>query len=82
MAIVEAVRKWSHYLTCQHFTLITDQRSVAFMFPNKKCTKIKNAKIHEWQLELSTLDYALKYRPGKENVVPEKLSRHIHQFTH
>ena len=36
MAIVEAVRKWSHYLTCQHFTLITDQRSVAFMFSNEK----------------------------------------------
>ena len=25
IAIVEAVQKWSHYLTRQHFTLITDQ---------------------------------------------------------
>ena len=36
MAIVKAVQKWSHYLTRQHFTLITDQRSVAFMFSNEK----------------------------------------------
>ena len=44
------------------------------MFSNEKCTKIKNAKIQEWQLELSTLDYTIKYRPGKENVVPDTLS--------
>ena len=28
-AIVEAVRKWRHYLTGKHFTLITNQKSVA-----------------------------------------------------
>ena len=31
-AIVEAVRKWRHYLTGKHFTLITDQKSVAYMY--------------------------------------------------
>ena len=30
--IVEARRKWRHYLLGNHFTLVTDQRSVAFMF--------------------------------------------------
>ena len=55
IVFVETVWKWSHYLTRQHFTLITDQRSVAFMFSNEKHTKIKNAKILEWQLKLSTL---------------------------
>ena len=57
-------------MTRQHFTLITDQRSVTFMFSNEKCTKIKNVKIQEWWLELSTLDYTIKYCPGKEKVVP------------
>lgn len=31
-AIVEAIRKWRNYLLGRHFHLITDQRSVAFMF--------------------------------------------------
>ena len=31
-SIIEAVRKWSHYLYGRPFTLITDQRSLAFMF--------------------------------------------------
>ena len=28
-AIIEAVRKWTHFLSRQHFTLVTDQRSVS-----------------------------------------------------
>ena len=31
-AIIQAVRRWSHYLCRCKFTLIKDQRSVAFMF--------------------------------------------------
>jgi len=31
-AIIEAIRKRSHLLSRQTFTLVTDQRSVAFMF--------------------------------------------------
>ena len=61
IAIVEAVWKWNHYLTRQHFTQITNQRSVAFIFSNEKRTKIKNAKNQVWWLELSTLDYTIKY---------------------
>ena len=53
-AIIGAVRKWSHFLSCHHFTLITDQRSVAFILDNRKLTKIKNNKIQGWRLELAS----------------------------
>ncbi|XP_003381559.1 putative integrase core domain protein [Trichinella spiralis] len=43
--IVEAIRKWRHYLLGHHFHLITDQRSVAFMFNNKQAGKAKSNKI-------------------------------------
>ena len=66
MAIVEAVRKWSHDLTRQHFTLITDQRSVAFMLSNEKKHQIRNTKFQEWQLELLNLDYTIKYRLARK----------------
>ena len=41
-AIIEAVRKWSHFLSRRHLTLVTDQRSIKFMLDNRKRTKIKN----------------------------------------
>ena len=44
-AIIEAVRKCIHFPARRQFTLITDQRSVAFMLDSRKRTKIKNNKI-------------------------------------
>ena len=45
-AIVESVLKWRHYLQGRHFKLITDQRSLAFMYDQKRPgTKIKNDKM-------------------------------------
>ena len=44
-AIVEAIRKWKHFLTGRHFTLVTDQKSVAFMFDTQHRSTIKNNKI-------------------------------------
>ena len=52
MAVVEAVKHWSHLLGKRKFTLITDQRSVAFMYDNKRKSKIKNTKILNWRMEL------------------------------
>ena len=74
-AIVEALRKWRHYLIGKHFRLVTDQRSVAFMFDGRRHSKIKNEKIMRWRLELSCYSYEIVYRPGKENTVADALSR-------
>ena len=52
------------------------QRSIAFMLDNRKRSKIKNDKIQSWRLmELSSFSYSIRYRPGKENVVADALSR-------
>ena len=74
-AIVDALRKLKHYLAGKHFTLITDQQSVAFMFSQVHTGKIKNDKIQRWRLELSCFDFDVVYRPGKDNVAADTLSR-------
>ena len=74
-AVIEAVRKWSHFLSRQLFVLITDQRSVAFMLDNRKRTKIKSNKIQCLRLKLASFCYAIKYRPEKHNVAVNSLSR-------
>ncbi|XP_046863329.1 uncharacterized protein LOC124457082 [Xenia sp. Carnegie-2017] len=75
MAIIEAVRKWQHFLANRHFTLKTDQQSVAFMFDNRRCTKVKSNKIQDWRLELASFSYTIKYRPGKDNAAPDSFTR-------
>ena len=74
-AIIEAVRKWNHFLARGQFTLVTDQRSVAFMFDRKRRSKIKNNKIQSWRLELASLAYNIHFRPGKDNIAPDTLTR-------
>ena len=74
-AIVESCRKWRHYLHYRKFLLITDQKSVSFIFDGKNKGKIKNDKLMRWRIELSCLDYDIRYRPGEENSVADCLSR-------
>ncbi|KAJ0179375.1 hypothetical protein K1T71_005087 [Dendrolimus kikuchii] len=74
-AIVESLKKWRNFLIGRPFRLITDQRSVSFMFDRTHSSKIKNEKIQRWRLELSCFKYDIIYRPGKENVVPDAFSR-------
>ena len=74
-AIVEAIRKWRHFLSGRHFTLITDQKSVSFMFDCSTGNKIKNDKILRWRLELACYSCDIKYRPGIENSSADLFSR-------
>ena len=63
-AIIEAIRKCNHLLSRQHFTIVTDQRSVSFMFDNPKRTKVRNSKIQTWRIELAEFSYDIKYCPA------------------
>ncbi len=74
-AIPEAERKGKRYLTGKHFKLITDQKSVAYMFDTKRQSKIKNDKVMRWRIELSMYDFAIVYRAGEENIPADALSR-------
>ena len=47
-AVIEAVRKWAHFLKHKTFTLITDQKAVSYMFSKTNRGKIKNNKILLW----------------------------------
>ena len=74
-AIVEAIRKWRHFLLGRHFKIITDQKSISFMFDNGRKSKIKNDKICRWRIELSQYKFSISYRPGAENVAADTFSR-------
>ena len=76
-AIIEALRRWRHYLLGTSFKLITDQRSVAFMYDLKHRSKIKNEKVERWRIELSIFNFDIVYRPGKDNTAADMFSRAV-----
>jgi transposase InsO family protein len=45
------------------------------MFNKNSAGKIKNSKIERWRIELSSFEFHIQYRPGKDNVPADALSR-------
>ena len=70
-AIVETIRKWQHLLLGKRFKLITNQKSVSFMFNPKSKSKIKNEKITRWKLELACFSYHI----ASQNAAADARSR-------
>nr|XP_014294134.1 uncharacterized protein LOC106692604 [Halyomorpha halys] len=66
-AVISALKKWRYYLLGRFFKIITDQRSVSFMFDMAHQNKIKKEKIQRWWLEMSCYNYEIIYRPGRQN---------------
>ncbi|GFV21941.1 retrovirus-related Pol polyprotein from transposon opus [Trichonephila clavipes] len=74
-AIVESLRHWRHFLMGKHFEVFTDQQVVAFVFNQRYGSKIKNEKLIRWRLELASSKFDIIYRPEKQNVIADTLSR-------
>ena len=74
-AIIESIRKWSSVIKGKHFSLVTDQRSISFIFDQKSRSKIKNNKILCRRIELNQYSYDIRLKPGSSNTAPDALSR-------
>lgn len=71
MAIVQAVKKWKHYLMGSHFIILTDQKSLKFLTDQRLLTEEQ----FKWASKLLGFDFEIRYRPGKDNQVADALSR-------
>ena len=69
LAIVWAVKHFRPYLYGRKFKMFTDHQPLTFSFTNA------NHRIIRGKLALEEFDYELIYKPGKQNVVADALSR-------
>jgi len=74
-AIVKSIEKFRSYLLARSFTILTDQKSVSFLFDNRPKSSVKNSKLCRWRMELSEYNYQIIYRRGEENRSADALSR-------
>ena len=72
-AVIEALRKWKHYIMGTPFTLITDNEPIVLMY-GKHSKKIKNDKIQQWRLKISEYSFDSVYLPGAQNQAADVLS--------
>lgn len=78
LALVEAIKHWSHYLLHDHFLVFTDHSALSFL--NKKIAMSDGhgtplSKLTHWQMLLQEFQFTVFHRPGLINSAPDALSR-------
>jgi hypothetical protein len=77
-AIMHALDRWRPFLLGRHFTVYTDHRSLIYF----KTQPHLNQRQLRWMERAADYDCEIKYKPGKENVVADALSRiHINALS-
>ena len=70
LRIVFALNIWCHYLYGFHFDILTNHKSLKYVFTLKEL----NLKKRRWLELLKDYDMSIIYHPGKANVVGDALS--------
>ena len=77
LAVIWAIQHFRVYLEGQHFELHTDHNALRYILTSKD----PRGRIARWVTFLQQFDYSVKHVKGKENVVPDALSRRDYDFT-
>ena len=73
LAVVHALKKWRHYLLSQVFELVTDHKSLKWIFTQPDL----NMRQRRWVEFLQEFSFEIKFRPDKENQAANALSRRV-----
>lgn len=71
LAAIWACEKWHYYIDLTKFYLVSDHSALKYLFSNSQ-PKGQNAR---WLLRLQNFDYEFIFKAGKENIIPDALSR-------
>lgn len=72
LAVVMAIKKFRPYIELMPFTIITDHSSLKWLMSHKDLS----GRLARWSLHLQTFSFDIEHRKGKENIVPDTLSRY------
>ena len=70
-AVVFALKIWRHYLYGVHVDVLTDHKSLQYVFTQKELNLCQR----RWLEFLKDYDMSVRYHPGKANIVADALSR-------
>ena len=68
---MHVLKKWRHYLLNQVFELVTDHKSLKWIFTQPDL----NMQQRQWVEFLQEFSFEIKFRPGKESQAANALSR-------
>jgi len=72
--IIDSLNMWRHYLLCRRFVLMSNHNGLRYLFEQQNL----NSRQAIWLDMINDFDFKIRYIKGKENMVADALSRHIH----
>ncbi|GCA63291.1 hypothetical protein KIPB_009076, partial [Kipferlia bialata] len=69
LSVVEALKRWEHYLLGVHFILYTDNRNLVFV------CQATTGKVGRWRMQLEMHSFTVRHITGEKNFVADCLSR-------
>lgn len=74
LAALLSIEHFRGYIEGSHFVLVTDSSALTFIMRTKWKT---SSRLSRWSLSLQMYDMTIVHRRGKDNVVPDALSRSV-----
>lgn len=71
LAVVLAVKKYRPYIEGHSFKVVTDHASLKWLMQQTDLS----GRLARWALKLQGFDFVIEHRRGKDNIVPDALSR-------
>lgn len=74
LAALRCIEKFRGYIEGTKFTLVTDSAALTFIMRAKWRS---SSRLSRWSITLQQFDLEIRHRKGKENIVPDALSRSL-----
>ncbi|CAG9122098.1 unnamed protein product [Plutella xylostella] len=71
LSVLHAIEQFRPYVEGSHFKVITDHSALQWLHKNKD----PHGRLARWAMCLQQFDYEVTHRKGKDNIVPDALSR-------
>ena len=71
LAIFRAINFFDHFLYGQEFTVYTDHKALIYLLRSRRLNK----RLFGWMLKLMDFSFSILYKPGKDNLDADGLSR-------
>ncbi|XP_055522915.1 uncharacterized protein LOC129717095 [Wyeomyia smithii] len=74
LAVILAIEKFRPYIEGTHFVVITDASALTHIMKGKWRT---SSRLSRWSIELQGYDLEIRHRRGRDNIIPDALSRAV-----
>ena len=77
LAVLSAIEKFRPYIEGMHFVVLTDASALTYIMNGRWKT---SSRLSRWSIDLQGYDLEIRHRRGRDNIIPDALSRAVEEL--